>query len=72
MEKKTFRRDRQQPMDSTKRNHSGMLLLSENEDWDDEVFEEDFDDDDDVFEDEWDDESEGDEDWEDSDAHWSL
>lgn len=58
-------------MDSTRFNHSGMLLTPGDDGWDDEVFEEDFDEED-VFEDEWDDESDAEEDWEDSDDHWSM
>jgi hypothetical protein len=59
-------------MDTSSLNKSGLFLLSDDENWDDVVFEDDFDDEDDVFEDEWDDEQDDDEDWEDSDNHWSL
>ncbi len=60
-------------MDSTRFNHSGMLLAPGEEDWSDEVFEEEeFDDEGDVFEDEWDDEGDADEDWEESDDAWGI
>jgi len=49
-----------------------LFLLSGDEDWEDEVFEDDFEaDSEDVFEDEWDGE-ETDDEWEDSDDQWNT
>ncbi|HUF10723.1 MAG TPA: hypothetical protein VMO47_15490 [Rhodothermales bacterium] len=51
---------------------TGLFLLSGDEDWEDEVFEDDFEaDSEDVFEDEWGGE-ETDEEWEDSDDQWNT
>lgn len=60
-----------QSMESSSLNHTRMVLLSSDDDWDDEVFDDDFDDEaEEVFEDEWEDEEE--EDWEDTQDEWSL
>jgi len=59
-------------MESSSLNQTAMFLLSSDEDWDNEVFEDDFEEEtEEVFEDEWEDEEDNDE-WEDSEDHWSL